>query len=328
LEEIAGSEVHEPWTATYSAAPRGDDDETPNVDREWKVADQKPGYKIKSAVLSLGPLHEDYKTQGGWEPNLVDSWPHITSAPNPDFVTVSGSVHSFFRHHNVGKNESASVAVSFTVDITLVKTQEVAKSLDTLFMTARHLNCCGGGVRSDRLAGGVVYEREMSYATPRGAGSAVEQSNAIQNTIHAAIKNSASDWEHRYEQPVPLSHTDFAARALAGYVPDASDIDVRQLPNISETLRQKLAALNPDVKAGDLLPMSVKKLQGVFALSLEDVLELRGALTGTSHPVGDPRESWLSTAEMARLFGRSHRPSDEQHPRQRDEVGEDEDEER
>lgn len=168
-EEVAGTEMQTTWSDSYHAAPRGDGDETTvydAADRSWAVDTFYPGlgYQIKSALLtSPGPAIRYNKDP----PNLVDAAPHI-SASNPDYVTVSGKVHSGFANYAVDEDRWEEITYPFTVAITLVKHEVVQRSTDTLFMTGRYLDCCERRVRVDEpvASHGIVYEGPPAHGDP------------------------------------------------------------------------------------------------------------------------------------------------------------------
>lgn len=303
-EEVPGSELTTTWPGSFDARPRGNDDETTvydDKDRIWAVDTYYPGqgYKIKSAVLSSpGPtIRYNYD-----KPNLVDSPPHISSQTD-DYITVSGRVHSGFKNYAVDEDRWEEITYPFSVAITLMKTQQVQKSTDTLFMTGRELNCCGR-IRElpYTLPSGIVYERPLetpplTVREPTG----LDLSRQMHSAVQAGLRMSVEDTEHRYATPVPLARTDFAAQVLAN-VSETANVRVASLPTLSEEVRGKLAALSPATTVADLLGMPVQMQRDVLGLSGDQVMELRDALTGASYRTDDAREAWLSGAEMARLF--------------------------
>jgi hypothetical protein len=314
-QEIPGTELHTTWSDQYQARPLGNDDETTvfdGADRFWVADTYYPGqgYRIKDAVFSSpgGKITYNYD-----RPNLVDEHPHI-SDQNPDYIKVSGRVHSGFANHAVGSDRWEEITYPFTVAITLVKTKVVELSTDTLFMTGRHLNCCENDrfKRSVTASHGIVYERELpnSQAGPQDLG--VHSANQRVNFVQDGIRQSTNDPDHRYETPVRLAHTDFASRALLGYLPGTTDIQIAELPHLSSGLRRKLNELRHDVTVADLLSMPLKMQQDLFAMSVEEVAELRNALTGASAPIGDPRDAWLTSSEIERLFSPSDLPTYEE----------------
>jgi hypothetical protein len=261
-EDIPGTELKTTWTGSYHAQPKGDDDETTVVDdadRVWSVDDNYPGldYRIKDAVLSSPGATIRYNYD---RPNLIDAAPYIFDK-NDDFVRVKGRVHSGFANHAVGDDRWEEVTYPFTVDITLVKTRAVERSTDTLFITGRRLCCCPLPVRH-ALTDGIVYERDIGELPWRQAGPGepvtVTSANAIHNAVHHAMRRSRADLDHRYDTPVRITQTDFAGRALAGYVPAARRAAVEQAENLSPELRRKLAVLKPGRagggRPGDALP--------------------------------------------------------------------------
>ncbi|MDH6291873.1 hypothetical protein [Rhodococcus opacus] len=317
-QEIPGTEKNTTWPDSFSKSPppatteggrdKHDFDET---DREWKVDTFYPGYKIKSAVLTLGnPVYDD-KSQ-------IDIPPHISDW-NPDYVRVSGRVHSSFGVRPGQKNRIWRITYPFSVDISLVKTETVKKSIDTLFLTARRLFCCGGRQHGN-VKDGVVFERKL--ATVSGETYLVQSGPETERTIHNAVqevvRRSRDDLDHRYPEPIPLVNTDFAANLLVNQVPAVHDRRVDRLEGLPAELQRKLSVLNPEVTVADLLVMPIKMQQDVLSLSLDEVMQLRDALTGASHVSADPKDAWLSSDEKERLFKSARADDDTSDDRHRE----------
>ena len=315
-QEVAGTEIQTTWFDSYHAAPKGDDDETTvydAADRSWAVDTFYPGlgYKIKSAVLTSPAPTVRYNKD---PPNLVDSAPHI-SASNPDYVTVSGKVHSGFANYAFGSEDRwEEITYPFTVALTLVKHEVVQQSTDTLFMTARYLNCCDRRVGVRAPSHGIVYEKDLpAMARREREATTIERANSLHNALEEGIRRSTSDADHRYAQPVPLAATDFAARSLLESVPGTREVDVTRISHLPPELRDKLGGLAANVKIADLLVMPLKMQQALFSLTPEEAVQLRGALTGSSHRVRQARDAWMSSDEQKRLFKPDARaPDDDQ----------------
>ncbi len=303
--EIPGSEIHASWSDSYQAKPMGDDNETTvydQTDRYWRVQDVYPGqgYTIKDAVLSSPGYRLRYNYD---KPNLVDVHPHISDRQG-HFVKVSGKVHSGFANHAVGADRWEEITYPFTVDITLVKTERVQLSNDTLFMTARSLVCCGNDRLKDaaRAADGVVYERKLpNLSVIERPG--VRGAQSLHNAVQEGIRRSTVDPEHRLSRPVSLSQTDFAAAAFVHYVPEAQHTSVKSVSELPATVQRRFRQLQSSVAVADLLEMPLTGLQEVLDLDDQQALELRSALMGANHTPRSAREVWLSPTQEERLFG-------------------------
>jgi hypothetical protein len=305
-EQLAGTTRVVFWQGQYAARPRGDDDETTvydDADRFWNVSDDYPGYQIVNAVLTLGtPNIRDNK--GG--ANLIDDNPHI-SAQTADFVKVSGKVHSGFANYWPGEDRWQEITYPFTVEITIANFGPVEHSDDTLFITARNLCCCP--MRFD-TNGGVVYERPMKdrVAAPlpgMGGGMSIASANRFRTEFKNAILDGSNDPRFRYDTPIRLHETDFAARALAIAVRNVENVKLRDLAGLPEAIRRKLAPLRQDLHMGALLSMPFEMQRDLFGLDFEETLQLRRAISGIDHRPEDIRRSWLTEQQIAYLYARA-----------------------
>ncbi len=309
LEDVADSEIKTFWTDSFHAAPRGDDDETTvydAADRVWEVKNFYPGYKIKSATLTLG--NPDVYINESGAPPLIEVPPYI-SLQNSDLIKVSGRVRSWFENVDVGFDNIGQIIQPFVVDITLVKVQRVFKNNDTLFITGRNLCCC----RDDRLIrrDGIVYEipfkqQDLLHGARRAAmkeeSMPIRIANRLRKEIGTAIVNSRTDVANRYDEPVHLPYTNFAAKTLVNQLTESSNVTIQELQDVPETLSSKLARLNPDVKLDKVLSMPFQMQKDVLSLSDAEVVELRSYLSGLNHRGYDPKDAWLTEREQARLF--------------------------
>jgi len=307
--EIPGTEITVYWPDAYSAAPRGDDDETPNVDNKdkfWYVKDYDSSYKIKDAKITVGP--EEKIVKSGSAPQLVDVIP-VISAQTPDVVRVSGSVHSWF-HNGPGFSDDneASIKLPFTVEIILAKFETISKekAQDTLFITGRKLCCCPLKKDFRVLDEGIVFEKVLDTDRYQFSKSKMPiiAANRLGDEIKEGIINSRTDLENRYETFVHLPQTDFANKVLVNVIRESRDLTLRNSRNIPEKLRKKLSALNPEVKIKDILSMPFEMQKDLFSMNDKEVIELRNAITGLSHKDFDPKEAWLSQPQIDRMFGK------------------------
>ncbi len=307
-EEVPGTRTNATWTEAFSAKPKGDDDETPNVDdkdRVWNVADFYPGYKIIDAWISGMKADIRYNYS---KPNLVDVWPHISEL-NADFIRVSGKVHSGFKNHVAGSDRWEEINLPFTVDITLAKMETVEKSTDTLFITGRGLCCCA---HSPFLREGIVYERTLDqsvferYKEMAFDGKVpARMANIMGSEIRSALIRSRNDYENRYHGlSLSLVQTDFMSRSLRSLVP-GDHIQVRELGNLDERIKEKILNFGEDIPVSSILDMPFQMQRDVFDLSSEEVLELRNSVSGINYKGYDPRTVWLTKKQRERYLNRN-----------------------
>lgn len=305
MQEVPGTEMKTTWSGEYHARPLGDDNETTvydEADRYWDVNTSNPGYRIKNATLSSPGARIRYNYD---KPNLIDTHPYIADQ-NADFIKVSGKVHSGFKNR-VDADRWEEISYPFTVDITLVKMAVVEKSTDTLFITGRNLCCCDNN-RIRRLVDGIVYEKPLKLASSQFSEVSSQQNvpiamvNQMGTEIKKAILNSRNDLEHRYDNFIKLSQTNFMAQSLVNALTGIQDIQIDHLRNISEPLKAKLSVLNSKVRLTEIVGMPFQMQKDLFSMSEEEVLELRNSLTGLNHQVSDPRQVWLSEEQISQLF--------------------------
>jgi hypothetical protein len=308
-EETADSETKTFWNDSFHAAPLGNDDETTVVDdadRIWEVKNTLPGYKIKSAVFKLGDFKVDTNESG--TPNLIDVVPFM-SDQNADYIKVSGKVHSWFENVDVGRDNSASVVYPFSVDITLVKSTQVTRSRDTLFITGRNLCCCPRILDiAKEKTDGVVYEKLLNASesssrdTQNSTSMPIVNANQLNAQIKEAIINSRNDLANRYETAIHLPQTIMAAQTLVNNISQAQQMKWKDVWGLSQPLTEKLNNLNPEVNLSEILSMPLQMQKDIFSLTDREVVEFRNAITGVHHRVGDLKEAWLSPTQIKTMF--------------------------
>lgn len=304
--EVPDSEISTVWSDAYHAAERGDDDETTvydAADKVWEAKALYPGYKIKSASLSLGK--PDIYINDSGAPNLIEVPPYI-SFQNTDLIKVSGRVRSWFENVDFGGDNIGRVSQPFTVDIVLVKIERVDKNNDTLFITGRNLCCCGRPNIVRATKDGIVYEKALPRKQSRARRSttgdmSIGMANRLRNEIADAIVDSRTDVERRYQRPIRIAQTDFAARALITELAEPSNMRVKDLEHMPDALKRKLPWMNPDARLSDLIQMPFRMQKDVFGLSDEEVIALRNYVSGLNYKPKDPKEAWLSRPELDRL---------------------------
>lgn len=330
--EVPGTEKTAIWQDKFSAKPLGNDDETTvydDKDRIWEVEDYNPGYKIKDAVYS-SPGGRSRHVNADPPSNLVDIHPHI-SVWNEDFVKVSGKVHSSFKNYGVGNDRWEEIDYPFTVTITLVKTQHVEKTTDTLFITGRRLCCCP--MRFAPFKEGVIYEKQTASSSAYKAYPSlvrketqpnelmpIQVANAMSADIRQAIIDSRTDTENRYQNFVKLPQTDFATQSLLKIIDEDEGHRFYNISkdNLSESVKTKLENLNEKVSIKYLLSLPFKALADIFDFSEEEVVELRNALTGINREIKDKRKAWLSDEELQRLFRGEKEKNQNKDPKRKD----------
>jgi hypothetical protein len=303
LEEVPGTEMHQVWKDQFHAQPKGNDDETTVYDasdRVWHVASHHPGYRIKSAAITAGPVTTLYNYG---KPNLVDVHPHIAEQ-NDDFVKVSGKVHSGFKNYLVDRDRWEQVTYPFTVDLVLVKKRVVERTDDTLFLTGRRLCCCEG-LASGAVTDGIVYERPLEVELVDeqrrvGPGMSIRDANAIAAQVREAVVRSRNDEAHRHTRPVTLAEADFSVGSAAQYLSDASETLVARHPQVPPRYQDRFRGVRLTVR--ELLRMPAAMTEDLFQLTGEEVAELRAAILGLSGEASDPRRAWLTRQQLAELF--------------------------
>jgi hypothetical protein len=329
LDEIPGSELNVTWTDAFHAQPKGNDDATTvydDADRIWDVSSHNPGYKIKSAVITVGPATIRYNYS---KPTLIDVDPHIT-AQNDDYITVSGKVHSGFANYVAGEDRWEEITYPFRVDIVLVKKEVVNTSDDTLFITGRRLCCCPERFSKMQPGPGIVFERPVfvdkvraeppqfaDMATdrdvppprPSAAGLPIALANRQGAQIREAIVRSRNDFENRHAEPVHLPQADFIVRSATNlFISRTADTTLAQYPNLPERIRRQFTRVNPNLTAHELLAMPSKMVRDLFGLSGEDATELRNTLLGLANTEYDYRKAWLTDEQLGRLFKPARKP--------------------
>ena len=312
-EEIPNTQITTTWSDSYHASPKGDDDETTVVDDKdkiWEVKDHNPGYIIKNAVIRLSP--PDVHLTETPAPNLILDIPHIAEQ-NKDLIRVSGSVRSWFEDVTWGEDNIGAVNYPFTVDITLVKIQQVEKTRDTLFITGRKLCCCPQMIYK-KIKEGIVYEKildddRVSVSKDQDRHSSNTMSIVAANRrgqeIKEGIINSRTDIENRYTTPVNLPQTNFANKVLLGVIKESHDLLLRDLKNIPENIQCKLSILNNEVKLKDILSMPFEMQKDLFSMNDDEVIELRNAISGVNSTDFDPKAAWLSKRQIQKMFKRN-----------------------